>query len=290
MSARPRPTIRLRRLAGTLCRLRAERELSRDYVSEKTGINPATLYRIETARARPQVRTLDAILTVYEVTDDQRTALMKLLRDAAFSGLLQPYTEDLPEEYTTYIEFEEDARAVWNYQSLLIPGLLQTEAYARAVIPGTVPSLTRAQVDQRVTVRMKRQKLLRHKKPLELWVICDEAALHRAVGGPKVMRDQLLHLIDAMELPNVTLQVVEFGAGAHPGMPGSFIVMNFSDDPQVVHVDSMAGDLFLEEEADLRRYSGLYEHLRALAMSPDATRRLLTRVAGEYQARGASDG
>lgn len=286
MSARPRPTIRLRRLAGTLCRLRAERELSRDYVSEKTGINPATLYRIETARARPQVRTLDALLAVYEVTDDQHAALMKLLRDAAFPGLLQPYTDDLPEEYGTYIEFEQEARSVWNYQSLYVPGLLQTEEYARAVIPGGMPSLTRAEVDRRVQARIERQAVLQGDDPLRLWAICDEAALHRAVGGPMVMRDQLLHLINAMEPPHVTFQVVDFAAGAHPGMHGSFVVMNFADDPQVVYIDSMAGDRFLEEDAELRRYTGFYEHLRALALNPDATRRLLTRVAGQYQARG----
>lgn len=288
MPARPRPTIRLRRLAGTLRRLRAEKELSRDDVSEATGINIATLYRIETARVRPQARTLAAMLTVYEVANDRRTALMQLLKDSAQPGLLQAYTDELSEEYGAYIEFEQEARSVWNYQSLLIPGLLQTEEYARAVILGTGPSLTRAQVDHQVKVRMERQAVLQRDEPLQLWTICDEAALHRVVGGPKVMRDQLLRLINAMELPHVTLQVVDFGVGAHPGMPGSFVVMNFRDDPPVVYIDSMAGDLFLEEEAELRRYTDFYEHLRALALSPDATRRLLTRVAGEYQARGAA--
>jgi hypothetical protein len=100
------------------------------------------------------------------------------------------------------------------------------------------------------------------------------------------MRDQLLHLINVMEMPHVTFQVVEFGTGAHPGMSGSFVVMNFPDDPQVVYIDSMAGDLFLEEKAEVRRYTGLYEHLRAVASSPDATRQVLTRVADEYQAKG----
>jgi transcriptional regulator with XRE-family HTH domain len=291
MPARPRPTIRLRRLAGALRRLRAERELSREDVSEATGINTATLYRIEKARVRPQARTLAALLNLYQVEGDERTALTQLLKDSAQSGLLQAYTDELPEEYGTYIEFEQEARSVWNYESLYIPGLLQTEPYARAVIPGTVPSLTRAQVDRRVQVRMERQGVLNGDRPPALWAICDEAALHRVVGGPKVMRDQLLHLINVMELPHVTLQVVEFATGAHPGMPGSFVVMNFPDDPQVVYIDSMAGDLFLEEEAELRRYTGLYEHLRAVALSPDATRSLLTRLASEYEVRGgAGDG
>jgi transcriptional regulator with XRE-family HTH domain len=291
MPARPRPTIRLRRLAGALRRLRAEKELSREDVSEATGINTATLYRIETARVRPQARTLAAMLTVYEVSGDERAALTQLLKDSAQPGLLQAYADELPEEYSTYIEFEQEARSVWNYESLYIPGLLQTEAYARAVIPGGMPSLTSVQVDRRVQVRMKRQEVLRGDLPLHLWAICDEAALHRAVGGPKVMRDQLLYLLNAMELPQVTLQVVDFATGAHPGMHGTFVVMNFPDDPQVVYIDSMAGDLFLEEEAELRRYTGLFEYLRAFALSPDATRQLLTRVAGEYQGKGgAGDG
>lgn len=288
MPSRPRPTVRLRRLAGTLRRLRADRGLSREEVSEATGINTATLYRIEKARVRPQARTLAALLNLYEVASDERTALMKLLKDSAQSGLLQAYVDEMPEEYSTYIEFEQEARSVWNYESLYIPGLLQTEAYARAVIPGTMPSLTREQVEQRVQVRIERQALLQRDPPLQLWAICDEAAIHRAVGGPKVMREQLLHLINAMELPHVMLQVVPFDVGAHPGMPGSFVVMDFPDDPQVVYLDSMAGDLFLEEEAEVRRYTGLYEHLRALALSPDATRQLLTRVAGAYQARGGA--
>jgi len=291
MPARPRPTIRLRRLAGALRRLRAEKELSREDVSEATGINTATLYRIENARVRPQARTLAAMLTVYGVSGDERTALTQLLKESAQPGLLQAYADELPEEYSTYIEFEQEARSVWNYESLFIPGLLQTEAYARAVIPGTVPSYTRTQCDQRVKVRMERQEVLRRDQPLHLWAICDEAALHRAVGGPKVMRDQLLHLINAMELPHVTLQVVDFATGAHPGMPSSFVVMEFPNDPQVVYIDSMAGDLFLEEEAELRRYTGLFEYLRAFALNPDATRQLLTRVAGEYQTKGeAGDG
>ncbi|MDN3352451.1 helix-turn-helix transcriptional regulator [Actinomadura sp. DC4] len=288
MPARPRPTIRLRRLAGALRRLRAERELSREDVSEATGINMTTLYRIEKARVRPQARTLAAMLTVYEVSGDERAALTQLLKDSARPGLLQAYADELPEEYSTYIEFEQEARSVWNYESLFIPGLLQTEEYARAVIPGTVPSYTRTQCDQRVKVRMERQEVLRRDQPLHLWAICDEAALHRAVGGPKVMRDQLLHLINAMELPHVTLQVVDFATGAHPGMPSSFVVMDFSDDPQVVYIDSMAGDLFLEEETELRRYTGLFEYLRAFALNPDATRQLLTRVAGKHQAKGAA--
>ncbi|GAA0345521.1 helix-turn-helix transcriptional regulator [Actinoallomurus spadix] len=289
MPAHPHPTVRLRRLAGSLNRLRTARGLSREDVAEATGINKATLYRIEKAKVRPQARTLAAMLTLYEVEPDEQRALTRLLKDSSQSGWWQAYTDELPEEYSTYIEFENEARSVWNYESLYIPGLLQTEDYARAVIPGGMPSLSRQEVDRRVQVRMERQAILDRDPALRLWAICDEAAIHRAVGGPAVMRDQLLHLVSAMERPNVTLQVVPFNVGAHPGMPGSFVVLQFSGDPAVVYIDSMAGNLFLEEEADVHRYTGLYEHLRAVAISPDATRKLIIRVADEYQVREETD-
>lgn len=275
MPARPRPTVRLRRLAGSLGRLRNARDLSRDDVAEATGINKATLYRIEKARVRPQARTLAAMLTLYGVEADERRQLMQLLKDSGQSGWWQAYTDELPEEYGAYIEFENEAVSVWNYESLYIPGLLQTEEYMRAAIPGGMPSLTREQVEQRVQVRLERQEVLRRDQPLKLWAICDEAALHRLVGGHEVMRDQLLHLVDVAELPNVTLQVIPFDVGAHPGMPGSFHVLEFTDDPKVVYVDSMAGDLFIEEEPDIRRYTAFYEHLRAVAASPTASVRLI---------------
>jgi transcriptional regulator with XRE-family HTH domain len=278
MPARPRPTVRLRRLAGALRRLRAIRSLSREDVSEATGINTATLYRIETARVRPQARTLAALLTLYGVEEPERTQLMQLLKESGQAGWLRAYTDELPEEYSTYIEFEQEALSVWNYESLYVPGLLQTEAYMRAAIPGGMPSLTHEEVERRVQVRVERQAVLDRDSPLKFWAICDEAALHRLVGGASVMREQLEHLAEVAELPSVTLQVIPFDAGAHPGMPGSFIVLNFADDPTVVYVDSMAGDLFIEEEADIRRYTAFYEHLRAVAAHPTTSVRLIRKL------------
>lgn len=281
MPARPRPTVRLRRLAGTLRRLRAAKGLSREYVEEATGINKATLSRIENTHVRPQARTLLALLDLYDA-GDKRPALMQMLKESSQSGWWEAYGEELPERYGTYIEFENEATAVWNYESLYIPGLLQTEEYARVVIPGGMPSLTKEQADQRVKVRMERQSALDR---LHLWAICDEAALHRMVGGPLVMQAQLLHLVNMMESPRITLQVVGFDVGAHPGMLGSFVVMNFADAPQVVYIDGIARDLFLEEDGDVGRYTNLFEHLRALAERPETTRQLLIRVANEYAQR-----
>ncbi len=274
---RQTPTVRLRRLAAELRTLRASAGLTQDQVGERTGINVATLYRIEHARVRPQTRTLRTLLDLYGADQELQADMIDLLRDARQRGWLHAYQSELPEQYTTYIGFEGEARSVWNYESLFIPGLLQTEDYARAVIRAVLPWASRDEVERRVEVRMERQEVLRNDNPLELWVIVDEAALRRQVGGPAVMRAQLNHLMEAAELPNITFQVIPFSDGAHAGMLGSFVFMQFAEAsiPDVIYVDSMAGDLFLEAEADVRRYRLVFEHLRAVAASPDDSRSLV---------------
>jgi transcriptional regulator with XRE-family HTH domain len=278
---RQTPTVRLRRLAAELRTLRTSSGLTRDAVVERTGINVATLYRIEHARVRPQTRTLRTLLDLYGADEQQQADLIALLRDARQRGWLHAYRSELPEQYTTYIGFEGEARSVWNYESLFIPGLLQTEDYARAVIRAVLPWASRDEVERRVEVRMERKDVLRNDNPLELWVIVDEAALQRQVGGQGVMRAQLSHLVQAAELPNITFQVIPFRDGAHAGMPGSFVFMQFDEAtiPEVIYIDSMAGDLFLEAEADVRRYRLVFEHLRAVAASPDDSKSLVAALA-----------
>ena len=275
---RQTPTVRLRRLAAELRSLRASSGLTRETIVERTGINAATLYRIEHGRVRPQTRTLRTLLDLYGVDEEHQAELVALLRDARQRGWLHAYQSELPEHYTTYIGFEGEAQSVWNYESLFVPGLLQTEDYARAVIRGGLPQASRDEVERRVEVRMERQAVLRNDNPLNLWSIVDEAALRRQVGGPEVMQAQFRHLVEVSELPHVTFQVIPFGAGAHPGMPGSFILLQFGDAaiPDVIYVDTMAGELFLEEVADVRRYKLVFEHLRAVAASPEASLSLVT--------------
>ena len=272
LSARRQPpTVRLRRLAAELRGLRNAAGLTRDEVSEQTGINPATLYRIETAKVRPQRRTLMAMLDKYGVTDeDKRSELIALSRQAAQLGWLQAYESELPELYTTYISFEAEARSVRNYESLFVPGLLQTEAYARDVIRAGLPLATAEDIRTRVEARLQRQESLRKKDPIRLWAILDEAVLHRQVGGEETMSEQLEALVAAATQPHTTLQVIPFTSGAHAGMPGSFVVMDFPDpaDPALVYIDSMAGDLFLERDADVRRFAMTFEHLQATALDP----------------------
>ncbi|HEV2375957.1 MAG TPA: helix-turn-helix transcriptional regulator [Streptosporangiaceae bacterium] len=279
---RQTPTVRLRRLAAELRSLRTAAGLTREAVVESTGINAATLYRIEHARVRPQTRTLRTLLDLYGVEKDQQDELVALLRDARERGWLQAYQSGLPGQYSTFIGLEGEAESEWNYESLLIPGLLQTTDYARAVISGGQPFLSREEVGQRVEVRMERQGVLHSDHPLSLWAIADEAALRRQVGNSSVMRKQIRHLLDMSELPNVTLQVIPFNAGAHPGQTGSFIAVQYEASiPDVVYIESLAGDLFLEEESQVRRYKLIFEHLRAVSASPDASRALMESLAAE---------
>lgn len=277
------PTVRSRRLAFELRRLRAAAGLTRDQVSEQTGINPATLYRHETAsaRSRPQRRTMIALLNLYGVADEQRADLLALSREADVQTWLRPYHAELPEPYTAYISFEAEARTVRDYESLFIPGLLQTEGYARALIRGNLPMASRKEVEQRVQARMERQALLSKDDPLQLWAIVDEAALRRQVGGADVMRHQLAAIATAAGEPHITVQVIPFSVGAHAGMQGTLIMLSFPNpaDPEIVYNESMAGDLFLDAEADIRRYSRVFDNLRAVALSPDDSKSLIAGLA-----------
>jgi transcriptional regulator with XRE-family HTH domain len=284
------PTVRLRRLAGELRGLREQAELTHKVVAERTSINAATLYRIETAKVRPQKRTLIAMLDAYGVDDPgKRAELIELSKQAAQPGWLQVYELELPEPYTAYISFESEARSVRNYESLFIPGLLQTEPYARAVITAVLPTANTEEVEHRVEARMQRQAVLTKQQPLQLWAIVDEAALHRVVGGPAVMAGQLRRIIEAAAAANVVVQVVPYAVGAHAGMPGSFAIMDFHDqaDPDLVYIDSMAGDLFLEREPEIRRHTVAFEHLRAAALNPADSLRLVSACA-EAIAKGSA--
>ncbi|MCP2099351.1 MULTISPECIES: helix-turn-helix transcriptional regulator [Actinosynnema] len=274
------PTIRLRRLARQLRLLREEAGLSREEVEEQTGINQATIYRIETAKVRPQNRTLMTMLTTYGCPDEEQAAMRALSKESTKPGWIRPWHEGLPEGYTTYISFEDEAQGVRNYSSLFIPGLLQTEDYARAVVQGDPHTAGPEQVEDRVKTRVERQAVLRKEKPLKLWAVIDEAALRRVVGTPEVMRRQREHLVKAAEEPNITIQVIRFSDGAHPGMPGQFIVMDFEDpmDGDLIYVDSQAGELFLESDADISRFRANFDHLVAMAASPKDSARFIAEI------------
>jgi transcriptional regulator with XRE-family HTH domain len=265
-------------LASELLGLRTRANLNREEIAEQTGINPATLYKIEKAQARPQPRTLKALLDLYHVDEEKREALTKLLRDAGQQTWLQPYNEELSAEYNTLMSFEAEASSFWTYQQGIIPGLLQTEAHARAVIRGMAPAATTEEVERRVTTRMQRQGVLDH---LSLWAILDEAALRRQVGTPEEMREQITHLREANQRPGVTLQFHPFDAGPHPALLGSFVLLKFGEPEltDIVYIEGLTSDLFLDDEASVARYADTFEHLRAGAERPASTDAFLAELA-----------
>jgi transcriptional regulator with XRE-family HTH domain len=275
------PTVRLRRLAAQLRQLREAAGLTQEDVAERTGKDRSTLYRLENAQQRPQRSTLIQLMDLYEVERDKRAELLAVLRQAGELGWVRGHRSHLPEVYSDYISFESEASTISNYESLFVPGLLQTEDYTRAVIRGTLPHATDEQVENRVAARMERQAVLAKEDPARLWAIMDEAVVRRAVGGPGVMRQQLRRIAEAASKPNLTAQIIPYAAGAHPGMQGSFILLDFPDpaDPSLIYMESLAGDLFLENSTDISRYIENFQHLRAAALRPDETIALLAEVA-----------
>lgn len=285
MAARRQPpSIRLRRLAGELKRLRATAEYTREFVSERTLINMASLYRIETAQVRPQRRTLLALLDCYGVEDQgQRDAMIELLRSASPPAGGRRHDSDLLDSYQTFICFEAEASRVLTYESLYVPGLLQTERYARTIVQGVLWSASAEYAERRVEIRMRRQELLAKENQLTLWAVIDEAVLRRNVGGADVMAEQLSRLSQMAHESHVTIQVIPFGAGAHPGMSGPFVVMDFPDpaDPTIVWAESAAGDRFVDDEAEVRRHCTSFQQVTAQALSPADSLRLIEAVIAE---------
>ncbi|MFI0417863.1 helix-turn-helix transcriptional regulator [Spongiactinospora sp. 9N601] len=267
------PTVRLRRLALELRQLREQAGMSREQVADATGMNRATLYRIEVAQAKPQGRTFQALLEVYRVPEARRKELTAILKSAHQQGWLQN-TDDLPSQYAALIGFEAEAMRMLNYESLFVPGLLQTENYARAAIAGSAPDMSAEDVESRVIARMERQA--RREPPQTLKVVLDEAVLRREVGGPTIMREQLRRLLDDSERPDMTVQVIPFSVGAHPGMTGSFVILQFADeDHEIVYLEASTTDLFLESKGDVYRYRRQFDRLCEQAATPEATRDLI---------------
>lgn len=280
-------TAGLRRLAALLFEMRENVGLSKEEVSGRTGINVTTLYRIEAAQARPQRRTLMALLDLYAVDDERRKYALDLLIDAQKPGMSRPWEANLTEVYAAYINFESEALSARHYQTSFIPGLLQTPQYAMAVIDTSMPKVEAAVMESRTQARMNRASVLTKHDPLELWVVMDEAAIRRVVGGPETMGGQLEKLLEMSKLKNVILQILPFDAGAHPGMAGSFTLLDFRDpnDPELVYVEGVAGDELVEGHAEVRRFGVIFDQLRAMALSPRDSIALIESAAESMRVR-----
>jgi transcriptional regulator with XRE-family HTH domain len=254
--------------------------LTQKEFAKKLGYTNGWVSNVENAQLRPRSEQVTAMERSLGVPPG---ALMNIYE--------QLDGEFLPGWFREWVDEETRAEVLRTFQLVLVPGLLQTEDYARAVIIGNLPMASEQDVEARVRVRMERQAVLAKDDPLRLWAVVDEAALRRQVGGARIMHEQLTTLLAAIKAPHVTVQVIPYAAGAHAGMQGSFVLMDFPNpaDPALVYIDSMAGDLFLEAEADVRRYSLIFDNLRAVALSPADSAGLITTLA-EPNPKGGADG
>ncbi|WP_329085680.1 MULTISPECIES: helix-turn-helix domain-containing protein [unclassified Streptosporangium] len=277
----PSPTLRARRLAVELTSRRDAAGLTREEAARRLEWSPSTIFRIETGRTRPQPRSVRELLDLYGVTGAERDGLIQLARDARQPGWWHSFRDVLPNPYEVYIGLEAGAASLRNFEPMIIPGLLQTADYARASVKGGAEELDADEIDRLVEVRLTRQQILTRQDRPRLWAIIDEAVIHRVVGSPAIMREQLHQLIAAAEEGKTTLQVVPFSGGAHAGTTGPFVIFGFPEptDPHVVYVETLAGDLYLEKHADVARYTIAFERLRATALSPDDSTDLMKRAA-----------
>ena len=275
------PTLRARRLALELLRRREAAGLTREEAARQLEWSTSTIFRIETGRSRPQPGNVRVLLELYGVTGPERDGLIRLSREARQPGWWHSFRDILPNPYEVYIGLEAGAASIRNFEPVVIPGLLQTEEYARQTLRNGPGELDREDVERLVQVRMERQRILGREDRPRLWAVLDEAVIRRVVGGPEVMREQLRHLIDCAEQGKTTLQVVPFGAGAHAGTTGPFVIMDFPEptDPSVVYVETLAGDIYLEERSDVSRYTIAFDRLRAAALHPDESVQIIEHVA-----------
>ncbi|MGW4641522.1 helix-turn-helix domain-containing protein [Sphaerisporangium sp. NPDC004334] len=281
MTAGSSPTVRRRRLAAELRRLRKEAGLTAETIAEKLEIDPSWISRIETGRRRIRPIDLRALLDVYDVHGSAREELLVLARQARQRGWWHTYGDVIPEWFQIFVGLEAEAAELRRYDTELVPGLLQTPDYYRAYIRTAPMAASQEETDRKIDFRMARQARLDGPEPLRLWVIVNEAVIRRPVGSESVMRAQLRHLIDTSGRNNVTLQILPFAAGPHPAMDGGFVILGFPEaaDPDVVYLENQMGSLYLEESSAVDRYNLVFNHLRAKALDPDQSRSLIAQVA-----------
>jgi transcriptional regulator with XRE-family HTH domain len=275
------PTLRGRRLAMELQRRREDTGMSREEVSRQLEWSTSTVFRIETGRNRPQPGNVRALLELYGVTGPERDGLIQLTRDARKPGWWHSFRDVLPNPYEVYIGLEAGAASIRNFEPVVVPGLLQTADYAREIFRNGPIELDRDDVERLVEVRLARQEILARDDRPRLWAVIDEAVIHRVVGGATAMSGQLRHLVESAQQGRTTIQVVPYRAGAHAGTIGSFVILDFEEptDPAMVYVETLAGDIYLEERPDVNRYTLAFDRLRAASLHPDDSVRLIEQAA-----------
>jgi transcriptional regulator with XRE-family HTH domain len=275
------PTVQRLLVGAKLRRLRTDMGLSREEAAQAIRASEWKIHRLENGQVGFKERDLVDLLARYGVTDpDEIDELLTMAREANTPGWWQHYGDVLPQWFRTYVDLESAAALIRTYEGQFVPGLLQTDDYMRAVIHGAHLDESSDEVGRRVRLRMARQTLLTREHPPRLWAVVDEAALRRPVGGPGVMRGQLERLLDATKLPNVTLQILPFDAGAHPAMVGAFSILRFADRelPDVVYLEHLTNAVYLDKRAEVERYLDVMELLCVDSEPPAKTVDVLTKI------------
>jgi transcriptional regulator with XRE-family HTH domain len=278
-SERAGPTVRRMLVGAELRRLRTAKGLSREEAGAAIRASEWKIHRLENGQVSFKEHDIVDLLRLYGVTDaDEVAEFVALAREANTPGWWQRYGDVLPQWFRTYVDLESAASLIRTYEGQLVPGLLQTDDYIRAVVhdAGLEPS---GDVGRRVRLRMARQTVLTREHPPRLWAVVDEAALRRPVGGREVMRGQLERLIAATKLPNVTLQILPFAGGAHPAMVSAFSILRFADRelPDVVYLEHLTNAVYLDKREEVERYLDVMELLCVASEPPARTVELLTR-------------
>nr|WP_207386077.1 helix-turn-helix transcriptional regulator [Protofrankia symbiont of Coriaria ruscifolia] len=279
------PTVRRILLGSLLRRLREDKGISREEAGYSIRASESKISRLELGRVSFKERDVADLLTLYGVMDEaERAPLMALVREANTPGWWQNFTDVLPSWFQSYIGLEEAATLIRTYEIQFIPGLLQTEDYARAIITQGNGGAQSDTIERRISVRMNRQKLLARPTHPRLWVVIDEAALRRPLGGPKVMRAQLEHLIKLASQPNLSLQIMPFRFGGHAAEGGAFSILRFpeADLSDVVYLEQLAGAVYLDKREDVDRYMEAMDRLCVDSVPPAASIDVLNTIISEF--------
>jgi transcriptional regulator with XRE-family HTH domain len=276
------PTIRRRELGALLRARRQELGLTVEQVADRLLCSPSKVSRMETGQRGTTLRDVRDLCQIYGLTEQaQIDDLMNLAREGKQQAWWQSY--DLT--FSKYVGLEAEAVSIKYYQSTVIPGLLQTADYARAMHEVVVqPKLSPERIDELVAVRLTRQELLRRDPPVPISVVIDEAALHRVVGGVATMRGQLTRLIEVATLPNVTIRIIPYAAGAHAAMDSTFRILEFGGPAStVVYVEGLVGFMYMERPSDVAKYEEVFERLSDISLTPQESIEHITRIGVLYE-------
>ncbi|MCM6772109.1 helix-turn-helix domain-containing protein [Nocardia sp. CDC159] len=266
-------------VGGQLRKLREEAKITREAAGEYIRGSHAKISRLELGRTGFKERDIRDLLTLYGVHDpEQREMFLDLVRKANQPGWWHRYSDLLPPWFETYLGLEHAAKAIRSFEGQLVPGLLQTDDYARAVV---ALGHENSETARRVELRRKRQEILDRRGGPTLWAVIDEAVLHRPIGGREVLRAQIRHLLDMASRPNVTIQVLPYAAGGHAAAGSSFTMLRFAEPelPDIVYIEQLTSALYLDRQQDLELYRQVMDRLSVQAEAPDRSRKVMEKVA-----------